>query len=166
MTRRATGLTIVEVVVSMLVVSSMLVAALYAVGASRMAVTRGRDRVLATTLADDLLGFIHRLPYKSASGSALGVELGNILGDKTTYDDVDDFDGWAESPPTRADGVVIAGLTEWRRLVTVEWVDPDDPAIVTAGETGVKRITVVVQKGGVELARRVALRTALSAAWE
>jgi len=150
----------------MLVVSSMLVAALYAVGASRMAITRERDRVLATTLADDLLGFVHRLPYKSSSGTVLGLELGNLLGDKTTYDDIDDFQGWTESPPSDATGNPIGGLAAWRRSVTVEWVDPDNPGVVVAGETGVKRITVVVQKSGVELARRAALRTALSTAWE
>src|SRR5688572_32595123 len=103
------GLTIIEVVVAMMVVSSMLIASLYAVAASRTTLMRARDRVLGAELADDLLGFVYRLPYKSPSGSILGIELGNLLADKTTLDDVDDFDGYEEKPPLYANGTVMPG---------------------------------------------------------
>ncbi len=172
MTRRAQSggsrraLTIIEVVVSMMVVSSMLVASLYAVGASRTTLMRARDRALGAELADDLLGFVYRLPYKSPSGSLLGIELGNLLADKTTLDDVDDFDGYQEKPPQYANGTVIPGLAEWTRKVRVQWVDMADPTAVVASESGVKRIIVTVERGGVEVARRVALRTDLSSASE
>lgn len=163
MTRPRRALTIIEVTVSMLVVSSMLVASLYAVAASRMTTTKGRDRMTAGALADDLLGFIYALPYSSPSGSILGIELGDIVGNKTTFDDVDDFHNWSESPPTTSAGVAIAGLTGWERTVTVEWVTLADPSVVQGTESGLKRITVVARKNGVELARRSALRTALTA---
>jgi hypothetical protein len=156
-------MTIVEVVVAMLVVSTMLAASLYAVGASRMTLTRGNDLVLGGELADDLMGFIYRLPYQSPSGSILGIEVGNLLADKTTLDDVDDFDGYTESPPQYADTTKIPGLTAWSRKVTVQWVKPDDPATVVGTESGVKRIVVTVERNGVEMARRTALRTNLSA---
>lgn len=164
--RARRGLTIIEVVVSMLVVSSMLVASLYAVGASRTTLMRARDRVVAAQLADDLLGFVYRLPYKSPSGSLLGIELGNLLADKTTLDDVDDFEGYVENPPRYADGKVMPGMTDWTRRIRVQYVDVSNPAFVSAGETGVKRIIVTVERRGVELARRVALRTDLTAASE
>lgn len=163
MNQRERGLTIIEVVISMLVMSSMFAASLYAVAASRATILRGRDLQTAIGLADDLLGFVYRLAYTSPSGSILGIELGNLLGDKTTYDDVDDFHGWVESPPTNAAGTPIVGLTGWRRSITVEWVSSVDAETVLSGESGLKRITVVVQKNGVELARRTAIRTALSA---
>jgi hypothetical protein len=158
--RRA--LTIIEVTVSMLVVSAMLGASLCAVAASRAAVMTGRDRATAAALADDLLGFIYKLPYNSPSGSLLGIELGNLLADKTTLDDVDDFHGMTESPPCDALKSPLPGLTGWERSVVVEWVTLANPGVAHASETGVKRITVVVKKNGVELARRSALRTALS----
>jgi hypothetical protein len=155
-------MTIVEVVVAMLVVSTMLAASLYAVSASRMTLTKARDRVLGAELAGDLLGFIYRLPYRSPSGSIIGIEVGNLLADKTTLDDVDDFDGYVETPPQYADGSTMPGLTGWSRKVTVQWVNPDNPAAVVGAESGVKQIVVIVQKNGVEVARRTALRTNLS----
>lgn len=160
------GLTIVEVVVAMAVVSSMLIASLYAVAASRTTLMRARDRALGAELADDLLGFVYRLPYKSPSGTLLGIELGNLLADKTTLDDVDDFDGYQETPPQYANGTVMTGLAEWKRRVQVQWVTLADPTVVVASETGVKRITVIVERWSTEVARRVALRTDLSSTSE
>jgi hypothetical protein len=160
------GLTIIEVVVAMMVVSSMLIASLYAVAASRTTLMRARDRALGAELADDLLGFVYRLPYKSPSGSILGIELGNLLADKTTLDDVDDFDGYQEKPPVYANGTVMPGLAEWTRKVRVQFVDIADPTVVVGGDSGVKRITVTVERWSVEVARRVALRTDLSSASE
>lgn len=164
--RMRRAITIIEVVISMLVVSTMLTAALYAVGASRLTLTRARNQVLAAQLADDLLGFIYKLPYQSPSGSLLGIELGNLLGDKTTYDDVDDFDGYSESPPTYANGQAMAGMSGWARVVKVDWVSYADPSTAVGAETGIKRIIVIVTRNGAEIARRTALRTNLSAASE
>lgn len=157
---------IIEIVVAMLVVSSMLVASLYAVGASRLTLKRGSDTAVAAALADDLLGFIYRLPYQSPSGSILGIELGNLLADKTTLDDVDDFDGYREQPPLYANGTAMPGMTAWERRVSVVWVNANNPSVTSASETGVKRITVAVYKNGVQLARRTALRTNLSSTSE
>jgi hypothetical protein len=162
MSRSGGAFSIIEIVVAMLVVSSMLVASLYAVGASRSTLRRGTDRATAGALADDLLGFVYRLPYKSPSGSILGIELGNVLADKTTLDDVDDFDGYREQPPQYANGAAMSGMAEWERRVAVVWVSTSDPSVVSASETGVKRITVTVHKNGTEIARRIALRTDLS----
>ncbi len=100
------------------------------------------------------------------SGTILGIELGNLLADKTTLDDVDDFDGYAETPPLYADGTAMAGLSAWTRRVRVQWVDRNDPSLVVGSETGVKRIIVTVEKNGVGDGRRTALRTALTAASE
>lgn len=157
--RTGRGLTIIEIVVAMLVVSSMLAASLYAVAGSRLAVTRGSDRATATALADDLMGYIYRLPYKSPSGSVLGIELGDILNNKPGYDDVDDFDGFREAPPQYADGTPMTGMTGWERNVSVVYVNANDPTVVSGTDSGVKRITVAVTKNGTVLVRRVALRT-------
>ena len=159
---RRRGLTIIEIVVAMLVVSSMMAAALYAVAGSRSATARGTDRAQAAALADDLMGYIYRLAYKSPSGSLLGIELGDVLNSKPGYDDVDDFDGFREDPPQYADGSVIPGMTGWERSVSVVWVNANNPATVSGTESGVKRITVTVSRNGTVIVRRVALRTDLA----
>jgi hypothetical protein len=161
----ARALTIVEVVVSMAVVSSMLAASLYAAAASRATLLRWHDRAVATELADDLLGTVAAFPYSSPSGSILGIELDDVLGNKTTYDDVDDFDAWTESPPQDANGAPLAGFSGWSRSVRVRWVVATAPDTSSASESGVKEIVVIVKKGGVELARRTALRTNLPSTW-
>lgn len=162
---RARAITLVEVVLSLVIAASMLAAALHAAAASRVTLLRWHDRAVATELADDLLGCITTFPYAS-TGSILGLELDDLLGDKTSYDDVDDFDGWSESPPQDTTGTPLAGFTGWSRSVQVRWVLASDPATTSNTETGVKCITVTVRKGAAALAQRSALRTNLPSTWE
>lgn len=164
------AMTIVEVVIAMMIASGMLAAALYAVAASRKALIAGNTSLVATELADDLLGFVYALPYETpSSGSLLGGILGVVndvisLGavTKPSLADVDDCHNWRESPPQDASGATIPGLTGWSRHVYIDWVTLANPSVTSASETGVKRITVVVRRNNIEVARRVALRTRLS----
>jgi hypothetical protein len=87
-----------------------------------------------------------------------GIESGETASSKANYDDVDDFNGWTESPPQDRDGNVMPEFTGWQRSVSVVWVSPTNLSTVSATETGVKRITVTVSKNSVTLATRVAIK--------
>lgn len=152
--------TIVEAVISTVIVAVMFVAALSAVGASR--VTQHRVALVSQgrLLVESLLSEVLRQNYEDPDGAAVfGLESGEPVTVRANFDDVDDFDGWSSSPPVDRDGTPLADSTGWKRTVHVEWVDPSDPGQVKTVETGVKRVTVTVEYGGVPQASLVALRT-------
>ncbi|HVT79556.1 MAG TPA: hypothetical protein VHM90_02775, partial [Phycisphaerae bacterium] len=72
--------------------------------------------------------------------------------------DVDDFNGWSESPPQDRAGNPMQDLAGWSRSVRVDFVSIANPTTVSATDAGLKRITVTVSKNNVPLATRVALK--------
>lgn len=166
------GFTLIEAVFSMLLVSVMFVAAMSTAGASAMAQSRSADRGRGSLLAQALLSEILVQPYSDPNVSS--TTLGPDPGDTTTpptrskFNDVDDYNGWFESPPQNANGTVI-GLTNpdgsitsyypgWSRKVSVVWVNPSNLTVPVSSESGVKRITVTVSRNNAVVATCVALR--------
>lgn len=82
-------------------------------------------------------------------------------GDRSLFDDVDDYNGWQAGPPQYRDGTVIPGTDGYERLVSVAWVNPDDLLGVSGSETGVKRILVTVEHQGRMIVSQSAYRTKL-----
>ena len=60
---------------------------------------------------------------------------------RSTFNGVNDYNGYSESPPTRKDGTVLTDYSSWTRSVTVTNVDPNNPANTLAGST-LESITV------------------------
>jgi MSHA pilin protein MshD len=152
--------TLVEAVISILIVGIMFIAAMNTVGASRLTqhkaslVSRGQQ--LAESLASEML----RQNYEDPDGTpAFGRESNESATPRTSWDDVDDYDGLSESPPATKDGTALTNATGWKRTVKVEWVDPANPSQVQTVETGVKRIVVTVAYNGVPQATLVCLKT-------
>lgn len=158
-TTRRRGLTIIEVVISTMIVGLMLVSAMNCVGQ----VIRGRlqtaDVARAKALAQQLMTEVLRDAYKDAVAPVFGPETGEITGNRSAFDDVDDYNDWTASPPKDRAGTSIPNLSGWQRSVTVEFVVPTAPATVSGTDQGVKRITVTVSRGGSALAKEVSLRT-------
>jgi type II secretory pathway pseudopilin PulG len=160
-TSRRTGFTLVEAVISTVVVAVMFVAALNTVGAARVAQYKaallGRGRLYAEALMTEIL----QQSYQEAGATyVFGREAGESDTIRTAYDDVDDYHGWTESPLAAKDGTVLPNSANWSRTVTVEWVDPLDPKRISGTETGAKRITVAAAFRNVPQATVVAVRTA------
>ena len=165
------ALTLVEVVMSTLVVSVTLVAALHAVGGARLAQQVSDDRARAMTVAEDLMSEILLRAYDDPEGTGVfGPDPGEDNKQRATFDDVDDYDQWSESPPTDAAGAALLGLNGWERRVRVVYVDRATllPAavVLAAGnpnpppvDTGLKRIRITVLRDGRELAVLDALRS-------
>lgn len=160
-TRTVAGMTIIEVIVAMVLLSMMLGAVLSTVELSARTQHAAADRTYARSLAADLLEEICDYPYDDPSGAAeFDVGADESASDRATFDDVDDFDGWSESPPIRSDGTPVPGAGGWTRSVVVKWVDPLDPSNGSVTETGAKRVQVGVSRGGVTYAVISRIRTA------
>ncbi len=152
--------TLVESVISLVIVSVMLVAALNTVGSSRLNQYKTSTRAQGRLLAESLLAEIFTLPYADPNGAALfGVEVGEDDVTRDAFDDVDDYHTWTSSPPTEKTGTEMASWAGWQRTVTAEWVDPANPALVQGTESLAKRITVKVSFGNMPVATLVAIKT-------
>jgi hypothetical protein len=142
-------------------VGVLLVAAMRATAGSGLVQAKAAERVKGRFLADGLVADLAALTYQDTSGMpAFGHEAGEPASSKTAWNDIDDFNGWNESPPQDADGVVMSGMTGWQRAVTIERVNPADPSLVVGSESGAKRVTVTVKHNGVIVATRRFIRTA------
>jgi MSHA pilin protein MshD len=157
----SSGFTLVETVVSMLIVGIMLAAAMATVSASARSQKSFSDRATASALAEDLMAEIVATSYEDPTAGAV-IVFGKESGETTRadFDDVDDYNGWSESAVQNKDGTAVAGFTAWSRSVSVTLMTTTDPAVAASGsDLGVKRITVQVSKNGTKLATLTAVRT-------
>lgn len=162
-TRR--GLTLIEVVVSTLLVALVLVGAMRLVGASVRSQADAGRRARALALAEDLMSEVLQQSYAEPTDAPAfgpeGTEGAATNGPRTLWDDIDDYRVWSESPPQTRDGAVIADTAGFRRWVDVRQVAPTDlaTALADTDDRGAKRVTVNVSYNGTTLATLVALRT-------
>ncbi len=157
--RFRSGLSLLEAVVSTVLVGVLLIAALRTVGASVFMQCQSAERAAGQMLADGLMAEILAKCYKSPGASPIfGRESGESSASKANYNDVDDYQGWSESPPQFADGSTMPDLADWQRSVGVDWIDSSDLSRTQWWDTGAKRITVTVRHNNVVIATRVAIR--------
>ncbi len=158
--RSRAGLSMVEVVISTMLVGALLVGATDCVGAfirGRLRVSKfGKARLLASQLLTEILEQDYSEPIAPPLFGAESPERGTVRAD---WDDVDDYHLWSASPPQDRAGAAIPNTTGWQRNAVVEWVDPSNPASKVGSDQGVKRITVTVQYQGRTLAQEAALRS-------
>ncbi len=94
---RNRGLTLVESMMALAVLSLAVLAVNFAVVAGQTHARIGDNSILATVLAQDLLEEILALPYDDPDGaSALGPEVPETS--RLSFDNADDFHGYTESP--------------------------------------------------------------------
>ncbi|MFH1747140.1 MAG: PKD domain-containing protein [Planctomycetota bacterium] len=155
-------MSLVEATLSIMIVGTMLVAALNTVGAARMTRQRMCAQNLGTLLAQDLMSEILAQDYADADYGPDSFGLGaDEIGDgsRALFEDVDDYDNWSASPPQYQDGTEISGLDDWGRSVEVDWVSSDNLSLTLFSNEGAKRVTVYVKQNGQLAATLVAVRT-------
>ncbi|MFO0830270.1 MAG: hypothetical protein U0637_00370 [Phycisphaerales bacterium] len=157
------GITLVEAVLSMLVLAVLATAALAAVSQSRRARALVDEQSMGASLARSMLAEITALPYMEPSSTSIGVDSGESQSLRGTLDDVDDYNLYAESPCTTRDGAPVDGTDTWRRTVVVSWVPVSANTTPTGSDTGLKRVWVTVRHGDRVVARLSALR---AEAWD
>lgn len=156
------GFTLIEAIVSLVIVSVMLVAALDTLGAARMTQYRVAERSRALALAQDLMAEILQQAYADPEygPDSFGVGADEAAtGDRSLYEDVDDYNGWSASPPEFKDGTTIPDADEYGRSVAVAWVGPADLEVASGGNTGIKRIIVTVSHQDREIITLIGYRT-------
>ena len=159
-TARRRAISMVESTLASLFVGVVLAASLSAVGASWMTQARISDQARAQQVADALLTEILDRPYEDATGAGpIGVEGAESHADRTLLNDVDDYDGLSDSPPSAMDGSLLDGYTDWSRAVRIEYLEPADLNQTSVTDKGIKRITVTVRHLGGRVAEAQALRT-------
>jgi hypothetical protein len=146
----------------MLIVSVVVVAALTTVGAAGRGQSTIVHRRQGDMLAQSLMAEILREDYADAS---FGVDsfgrsvAEDATGDRSLFDDVDDYDGWFASPPEDKDGSVLPNLAGWSRGVEVVWLKRSSLDQTSNKNDGLKRITVRVEHKGDPVAELEAIKT-------
>ena len=97
---------------------------------------RQRDVQSASLLGEELMNEIRSRAYvhSNAAGTSNRVD----------FNDVDDYDGWLETPPRTIEGVSLSNYLGFTRRVLVAAVSNDFVSPVPASNAVFKRITVVV----------------------
>ena len=163
--RSAAGFTIIEAVLSVVIVATLTTTMLTSVSANRAAMKTMNDRAQGLMLAEALVAEIVALPFNDPSGSVIdpiGPNSGEAGATRAAFDDCDDYHGFSEPNCLDKSGVAIAAGSGYARSVTVEFVQA--AALNTAAGSGsrVKRITVTVSSGSKPVASLVAVRTSAS----
>jgi len=161
--RKRRGFTLWETAVSTFLVGLVLVTAATTSGTSVRMQAKAGERAKAGYLAHALVAEMLELSYMQPgqTSSAIGREAGESATSRANYNDVDDYNGWIDSPPQNKDGSVMPDLTGWQRQVVVEWVAPTTLTQASPGsasETGMKRLTVAVQHNGTTILTRIAVK--------
>ena len=137
------GMTLIECVISIVIVATMLVAALSALGSFARARRSQFDRCAGGALARALMSEILQGRYLEPGRDVyFGLEPGESADVRSDWDDVDDYDGLIDCPPKTKSGAAIIGAAGWTRKAAVEYVQPENPNQVSSTDTGLVRITV------------------------
>jgi type II secretory pathway pseudopilin PulG len=147
MARRSRSFTLVEAAISTLIVGVMLTAVLQTAGAARagerLLAQRGRGLVLARNLMAEILQQAYTDP--AAGLGPFGVGADEVTGNRSLWEDVDDYNGWLASPPQNKDGSAVPQATGYEESVSVAWVTANNLLQTSGTETGVKKIVVTIK---------------------
>ncbi|MEM6257811.1 MAG: hypothetical protein AAGI37_05810 [Planctomycetota bacterium] len=152
------GITLVETVLSLVILGGAFVAALNTIASARGAQALMTQRQLGLLLAEDLMAEVlsHDV-YQE--GLRFGPEVSEATGSRSGFDAVDDFDGWDASPPVDADGTAIAGAEGYSRTIEISYVQLNNTSVAALADQGILKITVTVQFGQKTVASLTAFRT-------
>src|SRR4030042_3118685 len=144
------GLILIEVMVSLLIISIGIVGFGMAIPMQKDNVGAMQDERIALLLAKQMMEEIQSKAFEDPdlpSGS-FGQEES---APRENFDDIDDYDDWDKNPPQYSDGTILNGENEtpnhqdFRRQVEVKNVDNSDYSLTRDnGSTDSKRVTVTV----------------------
>ncbi|MBI2481758.1 MAG: hypothetical protein HYV60_24880 [Planctomycetia bacterium] len=153
--RRRTAYTLVEVSMSTLMIGVLLIGAMNSAGYATRGQIDNKERAQAKLLANAMLAEILELPYQEPTSTpAFGPESGEV---RATYDDVDDYKIFSDSPPVDKQGNALAGGSGLTRSVVVSYVEPNNLTATSSTDQGIKRIAVSVARSGKQLVSMTAV---------
>lgn len=159
--RRMQAFTLVETVISILIIGVVVVATLNTVGAAKMAEFRHTSHSRGLLLAQDLMTEILQHPYwDPVIEGGMGPDSPEAdTGNRSLFNDVDDYHRWSASPPQHRDGSAITWADGYRREVYIVWIQPDNLSYASNVETGIKAIQVTVTYNNQVIVELMAART-------
>lgn len=153
------GVSLIETVLSVMILGGAFASVLTTVASSRASHAAAAERQMALALAEDLMAEVQAITTYKEPGLAFGPELGEKTGDRSAFDDIDDFHGWTSTPPTDSGGRAIPGADGYTRSVIVQYVDPGDPLTKVENDLGLMRITIEVKRNSKTLASLIGFRS-------
>ena len=140
------GGTIVEVMVSVVIVGLLIVPVMSVLIRTANGYYRDTVRHQAVHLAHDLLAELQTLPYQDPqeNGRRFGLEADEDPSDRSTWDDLDDYRDFSESPPHRKNGLEIKTVGTYRRRVEIRTVDISAGNVQAIPLDAIRQIHVVV----------------------
>lgn len=158
------GLTLVEVVISTILVSFLMVTALRTTANVFQTWTVTAEQSEGQFLAQQLMSEILQQSYQDPEdpGSTLGVNTGETSGDRSTFDDVDDYKDYTASPPKDRTNTVLSEYTGWTETVYIKKVSNGNPTFEVNdnfNEQRLKKITVTVTSPAGKTTTLIALRS-------
>lgn len=154
------GFSLAEVVISTFLIGTLAVSSLY----TSLAITRSyqslNDQSRSSLLAQRYLTEILQAFYEDPVSPVFGPEPNEMTSTRSDFNDVDDYQGRSESPPTSKDGAPLSGYEEgWTVSITVTLVSLANPRNSSPEDTGLKRVEVVVTNPNGESFRMSGLRS-------
>ena len=159
--RSRCGLSQVEVVISTIIVSVLMVSSLSTIAASRRSQIAESNEVRGTAIAEALMAEITQLPMRDPScDCGFGPGSHETGTNRIEFDDVDDYRNLVDFPPKSRSGIALSGYSDLSRNVSIDMVTVSNWNTTTSNYAGVYRITIRVLRGNVQFARLVGYRTA------
>ena len=156
--QRREGFTLIEILLSLaiLVLAVPILASLFPWGMKQA--SEAREQSQAVFLAQELMEEVLTRkwdenatpPGKTNVPSSIGLDAGEAAGDRSTYDDIDDFDSFADSPMHDALGSTLTAFPGFWAQVQVNYVGSDkaaldlDSALAADAGTDFKKMDVTV----------------------
>ena len=163
-TGRRAGFTLVESVMSILIIGTMLVMVINTLGSSVRGMKIRQTQSRAPALASQLMAEILQASYADLDETPVfGSEASEIGSGRSSFDDVDDYHNWSATPQDK-DGAELTDMDGWTRSVEVQYVLPADLTTTSATDEGIKRITVTVTDPFGHKDSMVAIRSDLGSA--
>jgi MSHA pilin protein MshD len=157
------GVTLMETVLSAMLVGGVLATTLQLVAPTVRSTVHAGNVAIAAGIADAYMEEILAKPYADpeSDNGLIGLDDGETAESRKTYDDVDDYHDLVENPSFSDSEHMVPNHTAFKIMVVIAFADPDEPSIDAdpPEDTGVKRVTVSVWYHGTLLAQRVGIRT-------
>ena len=158
---RRAGSSMVEVVVATLISGVVIVGALEVMGGAtktrRAAASTTAGPLLANELLAEIMGQAYEDPEAPGTGELLGVGRESGETTRNTFDDIDDYLNYSESPPQDSADQPMAEFTGWTRQVIGAFATVDSGADWIL-DTGLKKVTVTVTAPDGTTTQRVGMR--------
>jgi len=149
--RRNQGFTLIEASLAVTIVGTALLAVMQLFGVCTQQNRMGSSMTTALYLANNIQEAMADLPFNDpiSGKTTFGFETGETL---ASFDDVDDFNGFASTPPINSQRSAVAELSHYQQIVQVQAVDPNRLTLVATGTDAV-RVTVRILHDGAEVYR-------------